>query len=219
MIGQTIAESGWELARLGKITSSNVSVLFTKDNKITAGVETYLNGRIAEILTGQLRSTENIFALEYGKQNEPFAAAKLKEKFPNMTYYGTDNPEFFPLTKLSGGSPDGTEDSQRLVFEVKCPENPANHVSNLLIKTGDELKKDSKDYWYQIQMNMVCVAKKLGVEYKEMKGVFASYSPSFDEKLQLHTIFVFPVDGFEAELLSAIERGEKYITEAIKLID
>ena len=142
MIGNYIADSSWELQRLGKITSSKCSVLFTdpksKADKeagaLAATTRSYLMENVAEMLTGQFRSLEGIYALKYGHDQEPYAFEKLGKVYPTMEFFGGENQLFLPLTDFSGGSPDSADWDNRLVGEIKCPENPVNHLENLLLQ-------------------------------------------------------------------------------------
>lgn len=76
---------------------------------------------------------------------------------------------------------------------------------------------DNKDYYYQIQMNMMCVAKSLGCDFSEMKGVFASYCPIVtDGFIKLKTIEIKPDLELEVKILKAIEKAEGYLADIIE---
>ncbi len=222
MIGQIIPESKWEIARIGKFTSSRIHELLTKpkskEDKISATAMGYVNEKIAEITTGTIRAVDSP-AIEWGNCNEPIASDILCKKYPGMTYHGKDNPRYFPLTTFSGGSPDTVHYDEYIVGEIKCPENPANHIKYCLINTSEGLKKVSKQYYYQIQMNMLVVAKDLNVDFFQMRGVFASYYPHIHEEFKnFHSFEINPDPEFFKEIYSAISIAETELAEGVDLI-
>lgn len=237
MIGNVLAETKYEQERLGCFTASEISKLHgvgtrkmtpdelkarEKGNRkttiedetvFTQGAETYIRIKLAELLTGKYRKLEGIHALEHGNETEPDAVAELRKTYPDLIYYGNEDRKFFQLTRLSGGTPDGVDEVKRLVAEIKCPESNEVHVSYLLLKDSQELKSERPDYWHQLQMNMVCVAKSLGVEFEKMKGVFVSYSNDFDPEYRIKIIEVLPEIGYEERLLGILKRAEKKLSD------
>jgi len=223
MIGQVIAETPWEIQRLGKFTASCIDALLTepksaeakKKGDLSEIAKTYIRGRAAEIITGTIREVTNSY-MEWGRQYEPDAAALLKELYPSMQFASMDSPTFFKYSDFAGGSPDGWDKENKLVAEIKCPEDPANHVEYCLIVNAAELKKVQRDYYHQIQMNMLCVAKKFGVEFHEMKGIFASYCPLVaDGYLKLKIIEIFPDMEFYEKIHPALSKAEDYLADII----
>lgn len=221
--GNIPAETEWEIARLGKFTSSRINDLFTEPKSKAAKergdfgetAKTYIKSRAAEIITCTTRQMTN-WAMEWGNTYEPMAADKLKIRFPGMEYWGKENPMFIKYSDFSGGSPDGGHVEMKLIFEIKCPEDPANHVEYCLLKTGEALKACQRDYYNQIQMNMVCFAKKYNIPFEEMRAVFASYCPLVNEPFQdLKILFVDPDLEFYQRLPSVIERAEKELAEIV----
>lgn len=221
--GNIPAETEWEIARLGKFTSSQVDNLFTEP-KLKAARErgefgetakTYIKSRAAEIITCTSRQMTN-WAMEWGNTYEPIAAEKLKIRFPGMEYWGKENPQFFKYSDFSGGSPDGGHIEMKLIFEIKCPEDPANHVEYCLLNSGAELKECERGYYHQIQMNMVCFAKKHNLPFEEMQAVFASYCPLVNEPYQdLKTLFIEPDLEFAGKLPKVMDRAEKELAEIV----
>ena len=235
MIGNIYPDSQWEKEKLGCFSSSEIHKLFTdasrpmtkeelteaKANKskkktivdpslLSDGAITYINEKASELLTGTMRQFTS-FSTDWGNDHEPMAVNELRKTFKNIEYFGNENKKFFKYGKFSGGSPDAI--NRLTVFEIKCPENPANHVENLLIKNSHKLKEIHKDYWFQIQMNMVCVAKERGVKFSEMCGVFVSYCPLMDKSLKLIT--VLPDMEFHTRLDYVLEKAENYLAEII----
>lgn len=223
MTGNIVAESAWEIARIGKFTSSKIDALFTepksaeakKKGELSESAKTYIREKAAEIITGTTRQVDN-WSLEWGNTYEPYAAELLKETFPDLLYLGKQNPEFFKYTDFSGGSPDGVDRKHRLVFEIKCPEAPVNHVEYCMLESAEELKKSQRDYYHQIQMNMACVAKEWDVDFMDMKAVFATYCPLVNEPYpKLRSMVIYPDQSFYERLPYVIADAEKKLAEIV----
>lgn len=223
MTGNIPAETAWEIARLGKFTSSRIDELLTEPRSAAAKkaglmgetAMTYIKSRAAEIITGTSRQVTN-WAMEWGNTYEPIAAEKLGLKFPGMEYMGKENPVFFPYSDFSGGSPDGRHLDQKLVFEIKCPENPENHVEYCLLKDGLDLKASERGYYHQIQMNMICVANEYAIPFSEMKAVFASYCPIVNDPYpDMITLTIEPDMEFYERLPRVIERAESELADIV----
>lgn len=224
MIGNIYPSTEWELDKLGKMSSSRIDELLTppKDKAAKDAGElgqtaiSYVIEKASEIMTGTVRQMDN-WSLQWGKQYEEDAAAELLVLYPDLEYFGLSNPKFFQLTDFSGGSPDAIVRSKRIIIEIKCPEDPANHVAYCLLKTAEDVKKAKREYFHQIHMNMVCVAKELGCKYEETTGLFASFCPIINEPYKrLHTVTIPPIHGFDEMLLPKIEKGEKLLAEIIR---
>lgn len=223
MTGNIPAESQWEIARLGKFTSSQIDALFTEPRskeakvkgELSESAKTYIKSKAAEIVTGTTRQVTN-WATEWGNTYEPMAAEKLALRYPGMEYMGKENPRFFPYSDFSGGSPDGWHQELGLNFEVKCPEDPANHVEYCLMETSEDLKDARLEYYHQVQMNMICIAKEFKIPFKEMKTVFCSYCPIINDPYQdIYTLIIEPDIEFSARLPKVIERAESYLAEIV----
>src|SRR5690554_1124876 len=112
MIGNIIAESPWEIARIGKFTASRISELFSEprakkdQGKLSETALGYVFEKASEIVTGTTRQVQN-WAMEWGNQYEPEAAFRIKQQYLDFIYLGKESPEFFKYTDFSGGSPDG----------------------------------------------------------------------------------------------------------------
>jgi len=107
-----------------------------------------------------------------------------------VIYYGKENPVFFPINGMSaGGSPDGLIENER-VIEIKCPYNTSNHIENCMM-TLDKFKKERKEYYAQVHLNMVAT--------NVLKADFCSYDPRvIDENCKLSILEVpFDVEFWE----------------------
>lgn len=224
MIGNIYPDSKWLTDRLGCFTSSEIDNLLTEPRtkaakeagELSETAKSYINSKAAELITGTIRDFSNA-ATEWGELYEAEAADILKTLYPDMIYHGKQNPKFFPYSKFSGGSPDAV--AKNTVFEIKCPENPTNHVAYCLIESADDLKKMERAYYHQIQMNMLSVAKYTGVDFMSMKAVFCSYCPIVsDGFMKIKTLHVYPEQGFADKIERAIVNAEKLLAEIIQLL-
>lgn len=214
MIGQLYPETIWEKLRHGKLTASKIIELF-KEPKTKADKEAgkfsqagykYIRTKASEIITGTYRGFESN-ATDWGKYCEPLAASEIAERHRDFIYYGSENPEFFDFTDWSGGSPDGIK--PKTVFEIKCPEDPSNHIEYCDVLDSETLKDIFPDCWHQVQFNMACVAKKYEWSFFDMKGVFVTYSPRvIDGYRKYHEAIIEPDHHFYFNLPKIIERAE-----------
>jgi hypothetical protein len=141
----------------GHLTPSNFGKVLTianyqkclKDPKeITKLSETAKKYAVSVVRSGLgVESKElNLYAFEHGKKWEPVA----RQEFGKETFLAVDVPDeeerriFHPKYDFICGEPDGFIGSDALI-EIKCPENPDNHLNNLL--TGAQVD----DYYAQIQ--------------------------------------------------------------------
>ena len=223
MIGQLTPETPWEVIRHGKLTGSKVSALFTEPKKkedkaagkLSDAAMTYIFEKASEVVTGTYRAFEN-YATEWGNTYEPEAALLVKQEYEDFNYTGKD---FIEFTEWSGASRDGDIPSLNCVVEIKCPENPANHLWYCTVQNGADLLKVEKDYWYQIQFNMACLAKHLGIDRMKVKGLFVSYSPMPNKGFKkYHRVFIEPDKTFMETIDGVIEKATKELFNQIKLM-
>lgn len=224
MIGNIYPDNKWLTDRLGCFTSSEIDNLLTEPRtkaakdagELSETAKSYINSKAAELITGTIRDFSNA-ATEWGELYEAEAADILKTLYPALIYHGKQNPKFFPYSKFSGGSPDAV--AENTVFEIKCPENPANHVAYCLLQSADDLKKIERAYYAQIQMNMLSVAKYTGVDFMFMKAVFCSYCPIVsDGFMKIKTLHVYPEQEFADKIDKIIANAEKLLAEIIQLL-
>lgn len=202
-------QNDWLQKRCGKFTASDIHKLLEKGKSkcdyFGKGALGYIRVKLAEILTGSVVEVTGVPAMEWGNSLELEAVQAFeKETGHKVTYWGKANPEFFELTDHSGGSPDGEIEKDGAIIEVKCPYTTAEHINHLLISDAAELQVEKKDYYAQIQMNML--ARGRG------KGYFISYDPRITiPQLRLKYIEV-PLDEDFAEMLKErIWEAEKYL--------
>lgn len=222
MTGNIFPETEWEKNRLGSFTSSQIYKLFTEPktksdkeaSNLSETAKAYINEKASEILTGTVRQFTSS-ATEWGCDMEPRCIELLKKEYPKIEYFGNENKRFFKLTNFAGGSPDAVHEN--LVFEIKCPENPANHIEYLQCKNAEDLKREHKDYYYQLQMNMAALAKHYSIDFSLMVGYFVSYCPiMLNDKLKLDVLEIMPDFNFYNKLTSTIEKAEAYLLKIIE---
>lgn len=172
----------WRLARMGRFTGSEIHKLMTTQRGGKGFGKTavsYIYAKQAErnvpayiLRDDEMREAyyERVSggskATRYGTQYEADARraferwAKTKTYDCSFVYYGDD----------MGASPDALvcEDGKLGVLEIKCPFDPAIfrlYVNE--IKDGETLKSVRPEYWWQMQLEMLCV----GADY----GYFFAY--------------------------------------------
>lgn len=222
----TQAQQAWLMARLGKITSSRCSVLFTggkrpmtpeelaiekaaKGKRTTVdtlfgdGAITYLHTLVDEITTGEPKEEFDFKQCEYGRANELDAILEFQKITGlQVEYHGISNPEFIKYGDFAGGSPDGSIIGEKAICECKCHYDGAIHMKKLLIKNVSEFKDQFFKEYCQNQMNL------------RVTGTQFCYSISYDPRkmnpLLRTKIIRIPVDSewqteFDKRLPAAIE--------------
>lgn len=220
--GNVLAETQWEKMRLGKITASEIGVLFSAnerkrtdgkiDGKFSDGAKTYLRKKVSEHLTGYIRQL-SVFATQWGEQYEPEAIELLKKEFPEIIHFGGNEKTFFQYGEFfAGGSPDA--EFKNISFEIKCPENFENHIEYSMMKNAIELHKD---YYYQTQFNMLILSKKLGIPFEDMKGFFVSYCPLIlREEKRLFKMEIAPDMNFYNQVSEKLLKAQDYMIEILE---
>jgi hypothetical protein len=124
----------WFTARAGLATTSNFDKIITKTGKDSAQADAYANLLIAELILNRPFVRDfSAYALEWGEQYEAEAVALYKFE----TGLDPRSGGFFTNDAMTyGASPDARVfDGETMVglAEIKCPENPANHIEFLLM--------------------------------------------------------------------------------------
>jgi len=125
----------WYLARAGVATSSSFDKILTKTGKLSAQSEAYANGLVAELVLG--RATERDFstyAMDWGHEHEGDAV----DLYSFETALDIEGGGFYTNEQMTvGASPDARVYDKGILVglaEIKCPENPANHIEYLLMQ-------------------------------------------------------------------------------------
>lgn len=208
----------WEKARKGKFTASEIYKLFTEPlrkvdkeaGELSETAKSWIKQKVAESLTGYNYSFTNKY-VEWGNEYEPVAAFEVKQRHPDFKYV---SEQFFEYSETSGGSPDGWIESKNMVVEMKCPENPENHIEYCMMRN---LKETRKDYYYQIQFNMLILSKHFNIDFMDMRGLFVSFHPLFDAPFPKYKEYVIlPEAGFEELIVGKLIKANEYREEVLK---
>lgn len=195
----------WERIRLGRFTASQVHRLM-KDSrtkgKVSDSAMTYIREKIAEMLTGTTKQSGG-YAIEWGLDHEYEAI----EAFTAKTGLKVEQARFMPYGDHAGGSPDGYV-GEDAIIEVKCPYDSANHVEYMMIESEEDLLDFRPEYYYQVQMCMLCCDKK--------KAYFVSYDPRMDKSMQ---IVVREINRNEEAIEKIKDRLESAINTKIALLN
>lgn len=140
----------WFNSRSGIATTSNFDKLITPGGKPSAQADGYANLLVAElILQRSLQREFSVYALEWGEAHESDAVALYQFE----TGLDVRDGGFFVNDALTAGaSPDARVfegDTMVGLAEIKCPENPANHIEFLIM---DEM---NPKYTPQVQGQML----------------------------------------------------------------
>lgn len=184
----------WHEMKLGKFSASQVHKLMG-GTKITQGGHTYILEKVTELLTG-LWDEKVAPALEWGNSLEPFA----RDHYCKVFKVEIHTPAWRKIDDHSGVSPDGIIMGRKKGIEIKCPFNSINHTANLILKDQAEFKKLHKNYYWQIQMQM------LAYDYDVWD--FVSYDPRFEG---LNRMFVLEIKRDEDDQLLLKQRLQEAI--------
>jgi hypothetical protein len=181
----------WTEARLGKFTSSEIHKLFVsgrkKDELFGKGAITYIQTKVAEILTGESKNPTSI-AMDWGLSNERDAILRYEQE----TGVKTNTSGFYIQNDIYGGSPDA-EVGDDGILEVKCPYASENHLGIYLCNSVDELRDFEESYYTQPQGNMYIT----GRQWCD----FISYDPRcYNPKFQIKIIRIYRDEEFIKEL-------------------
>lgn len=200
----------WHEFRSGRFTASECHKLMGEKGGInTQTAQSYIIDKVAETLTGGWHDDMSTVATRWGNDMEPDAVEYYQRSF-NCTVEKPDTqcPEW---SDDVAGSPDGLvyTDSEVYGIEIKCPYNPANHVKHMLIRSVDDLKSISKEYYWQI----VCYMLIFGLQKYE----FVSYDPRFTGDKRMHVVVIrrnkviSDIDRLKTALIEAVKAKQDYL--------
>lgn len=175
----------WKAARAGKITASRACdvIAFAKKGGTPLKARTdYIGDIVAEILTGEPKRGPRASSLDWGHDVEGLALAAycvetgaIVERAPFLIH-----PEFDYL----GATPDALVGSDGQV-QVKCPENPCNHIATLRFGMPDE-------HMPQVQFELMVTGRTW--------SDFVSYDPRMPEHRRLYRQRVMRDEAYIAML-------------------
>lgn len=166
--------------------------------------EKYIQDKISEIITNGTcldYKALNTKEIEWGNYWEPYA----KEFFTQKIGIEIIPCGFINISERFGCSPDGELPNHAL--EIKCPYNTTVHVQNLRLNSAQGLKELHKDYYIQMQIEMIALRKE--------KGLFVSYDPRCSERLQMKIIEVPKDEELIKEILYRKEEALKVLNSII----
>lgn len=135
---------------------------------------TYINQKVAEVLTGKPKPSSYAYPLVYGKETEPEAV----EFFEKQTGLTTIECGFQLYGDHAGGSPDRLIEIDDSVLEIKCPFASENQIDYLMLTDHWDLKANYPDHYWQVVSQMLFTGRK--------RGHFATYDPRMiDDKHKL----------------------------------
>lgn len=123
---------------------------------LSDAARTYINEKVAEVLTGQPKSQGYAFPLVWGNEHEEEAA----EYFQKKTGLEVEKVGFFTYTDHAGGSPDRFVGSDA-ILEIKCPYESVNQIKYLMLTDQFDVKREYFAYWVQCQANMLFTDRNL----------------------------------------------------------
>lgn len=212
----------WEQIRAGRFTSSEIWKIMEfgfrpmtegelkarpktgKGSKTTRVIDTtkmgpkgltYINQKVAEVLTGRPKPSSYAYPLVYGKETEPEAV----EHFQKVTGLECEEIGFQAWGEHAGGSPDriigGSEG-----LEIKCPYQSENQIEYLLLTDIYDLKANYPEYYWQVVSLMLFTDKK--------RWHFCTYDPRMieDKHKMTHLIIEYDQVSEDMDLIaSALE--------------
>jgi hypothetical protein len=202
----------WDKVRIGRFTSSEIHRLMTEPKtkiakeagELSETAKTYVNEKIAEVLTTQCKPQGYAFPLVYGKETEPDAI----EYFVNKTGFEWRQVGFFPFGDHAGGSPDG-EVNEDQILEVKCPYDSSKQLEYLELNDQYDLKNNFKEYYWQCMANLLFTQKKA--------CHFVTYDPRYEDDRFKMTHIVIEPKSDDLELIT--ERIAKGVEMKLKMLN
>lgn len=172
-------------------------------SKLSDAALTYVNEKVAEVLTGLPKSQGYAFPLVWGTDHEQEAA----EYFENKSGLKLEKVGFFKYTDHAGGSPDRMV-SDGSILEIKAPYDSTNQIQYLLLTDHFDVRRNYFNYWCQCQANMLFTETKL--------CHFCTYDPRMiSDKHKLVHIEI-PADTQFQDFI--IEQIKKAVKEKLSLI-
>lgn len=170
----------WFEARRGRFTASTIHKLMSdsrdKNEVLSDGAKTYVYEKVAERLGGHKSYFEND-ATRWGNEHE----SQARFNFMIESGLNVDLCGFYATENNSGGSPDGLIGKESII-EIKCPFESHTHIKYTDFKNVEDFKKHCKDYYWQVQMNMLVTDTK--------QCFFISYDPRINSNLKTWWIII-----------------------------
>lgn len=173
--------SRWFDLRTGRFSASNAWRLIF-DKKPTQTTEDYILKKLTETIYKTSDASPATAAMQWGIDHEDLAAMQYFKRSGNWI----DRAGVF-VSEHCAASPDRLA-GQSGLLEIKCPFSRHNHIKLSLIQTAEQLKKEQKAYYWQIQFQLWATGRKW--------CDFVSFDPrllsGLDPSLALSVLRVFP---------------------------
>lgn len=223
----------WDQARIGRFTASEIhrlmepskremteselkarpksgkgssSKLVYDYSKLSDTALTYVNEKVAEVLTGQAKQQGYAFPLVWGTEHEDEAA----EMFVAKTGLEIEKVGFFKYTDHAGGSPDRLV-GDNAILEIKAPYESMNQIKYLLLTDHFDVRRDYFLYWCQCQANMMFTDRSV--------CHFCTFDPRMKEDKHKLTHIEIPVDlEFHDLIRKQLIKATKEKLELLKLL-
>lgn len=186
-----------------KGTPGATAKLINDYSKLSDAAMTYVNEKVAEVLTGQARSQGYAFPLIWGIEHEQDAA----DFFEAKTGFTLEKVGFFQYSTHAGGSPDRFVNDTD-ILEIKCPSDSVNQIQYLLLTDQYDVRREYFPYWCQCQANMLFTGRNL--------CHFVTFDPRMVDDKHKMTHIEIKVDAeFHALIIQQITKATE---EKLKLI-
>jgi len=203
----------WIRARNGHFTSSEWNTLFvsgrSKDEYFGKGAHTYIDEKVAEIMTGQSKELiRGIPAIDWGVAHENDAA----QAYDYITGYQSIYSGFYEYSKVFGGTPDREiQNNTKLITEIKCP----HFISVCKINSGEEYKKYDQEKYAQCQGNMLITCSDMcDIIYFDPRMGYIKPG-EYDIFSQVKIIRIYRDDNFIKEGLERLDYATELLIEKI----
>ena len=211
----------WNAVRLGRLTSSRISVLMG-EKALSIGAMSYIHQKAGEFITGQtLAEDEGPIEDEntvWGLQTEPEALNRFGVA-KKIKYLVTQKVIFQPGGRTSS-TPDALwiidssvlkEDCYNVAtVEVKCPRKYHRFFPLYAIKTPAELKKSYSGYFWQVIDQMSTCSAAI--------GYFVCYHPLFPAGKNMNIIEFRKIDLWD-EFALLEKRKEQAVQKLLEIVN
>lgn len=192
-----------ELKARPKSGKGSTAKLIYDHEKLSDAALTYINEKVAEVLTGQAKQQGYAFPLVWGTEHEEEAAAAFALK----TGFELEKVGFFPYTEHAGGSPDRLV-NEDAILEIKAPYESVNQVKYLMLTDQWDVRREYFAYWVQCQANMMFTDRNL--------CHFCTWDPRMKEAKHKLTHIEIKADTEFHDLIR--KKIEQAVKEKLKLI-
>lgn len=221
----------WRTERAGRFTGSKMHLLMPSSRTagFTQTADNYILQKAAELEAGRpLDEDINTKQMAHGiaTEAEAFDAAAAAI-YDRAGLTGIVHPGFLRWGDNAGASPDGLYEDLAIV-EIKCPYSELKHAQHRLVTNSQALRKQSKDYWCQVQTEMAAakVPRAFFVSYYKTPTAWQRnpYTgemeclPIGPERTHIHIATIVRDDEFAETMLPRIEKAAALRDEYLAIL-